>query len=95
MTEASESGKEVDDATKALAEWLFDANRKQGDVYIVTSSDNKKVTVYYFEKTSPAWMNEARSTKTTENTNKLKESLKSTNPQYVINTDLFKKFIYG
>ena len=29
------------------------------------------------------------------NTNKLKESLKSTNPQYVINTDLFKKFIYG
>ena len=36
-----------------------------------------------------------RENQTTANINKLKESLKSTNPQYVINSDLVKKFIYG
>ena len=90
-----ENGKEVDAATKALAEWLFDDSRKQGDIYISTSDDNKTVTVYYFQKTNPAWMEEARNSQITENVNKLKESLKSTNPQYVINSDLCKKFIYG
>ena len=90
-----ENGKEVDAATKALAEWLFDGSRKQGDIYISTSDDNKTVTVYYFQKTNPAWMEEARNSQITENVNKLKESLKSTNPQYVINSDLCKKFIYG
>ena len=94
MTEA-EDGKEVDAQTKAAADWLFDESRKTGDIYIKTSADNKTVTIYFFEKSSPAWMGEARNAKITENVNKLKESLKATNPQFVVNTDLVKNFIYG
>lgn len=94
MTKA-EDGKEVDSQTLALAEWLFAAERKQGDIYIVTSSDNKEVTIYYFERSAPAWMGDYRNNQTTANVNKLKEGLKSTNPQYVINADFCKKFIYG
>ncbi|MBO4450159.1 MAG: hypothetical protein J5777_06205 [Clostridiales bacterium] len=88
-------GKDASAETQALAEWLFAAERKQGDVKIVVSSDNKEVTIYYFERSAPAWMGDYRETKITENVNALKESLKSTNPQYVINSDLCKKFIYG
>ena len=91
----SEDGKEVDSQTLALAEWLFAAERKQGDIYIATSSDNKEVTIYYFDNSAPAWMGNYREAQITANVNKLKESLKSTNPQYVINADLCKKFIYG
>ena len=91
----AEDGKEVDSQTQALAEWLFAAERKQGDIKIVVSSDNKEVTIYYFERSAPAWMANYRENQTTANINKLKESLKSTNPQYVINSDLVKKFIYG
>ncbi len=91
----AEDGKEVDAQTQALAEWLFAAERKQGDIKIVVSSDNKEVTIYYFERSAPAWMANYRENQTTANINKLKESLKSTNPQYVINSDLVKKFIYG
>ena len=90
----TEDGKEASAEVKAAAEWLFDESRKQGDVYFVTSADKRTVTVYYFEKSSASWMNDARNTQATENVNKLKESLKSTNPQYVINSDLIKKFIY-
>ena len=94
MTEA-EDGKEVDAQTKALADWLFDDARKAGDVYVKTASDNRTVTIYFYEKSSPAWMGEARNAKITENVNKLKETLKANNPQYVVNSDLVKKFIYG
>lgn len=94
MTKA-EDGKEVDAQIQALAEWLFAEERKQGDIKIVISSDNKEVTIYYFERSAPAWMGDYRNSQITANINKLKESLKSTNPQYVINADLCKKFIYG
>ena len=94
LTEA-EDGKEVSAETKAAAEWLFDASRKTGDVFISTSADNRTVTVYYFEKSAPAWIVDAKSSESTENIKKLKESLKSTNPQFVINKDLIKYFIYG
>lgn len=94
MTEV-EDGKELDAQTKAAAEWLFDGSRKAGDVYVKTSSDNRTITVYYFEKSSPAWLVEARDAKITENVKKFKESLKANNPQYVVNSDLVKKFIYG
>lgn len=94
MTEA-EDGKEVDAQTKAVADWLFDESRKAGDIYIKTSADNRTVTIYFYEKSSPAWMGEARNAKITENVNKLKESLKATNPQFVVNSDLVKNFIYG
>lgn len=90
----TEEGTEVDAQTKAAAEWLFDEARKTGDVLVTTSADNKTVTVYYFEKTTPAWMVDARDSAINDNVTKLKESLKATNPQYVINSDLFKKFIY-
>ena len=90
----TEDGKEADAATKAVAEWLFDESRKQGDVYYFTSADKRTVTVYYYEKSSASWINDARNTQATENVNKLKESLKATNPQYVINSDLVKKLIY-
>lgn len=91
----TEDGKEVDAQTKAAAEWLFDESRKAGDVLVTTSADNKTVTVYYFEKTTPAWMVDAKDSIISENVTKFKESLKATNPQYVINSDLLKKFIYG
>ena len=90
----TEEGKEVEAASKELAEWLFDDSRKQGDIRIVTSADNKTVTVYYFESTTASWLVDARNDQSTENIKKLKESLKATNPQYVINSDLIKKFIY-
>ena len=90
----TEDGKEAKAEDKALAEWLFDESRKQGDIRIVTSEDNKTVTVYYFEKTTASWLVDARNDQSTENIKKLKESLKATNPQYVINSDLIKKFIY-
>ena len=89
-----DNGKEATAEQKALAEWLFDASRKQGDIRIVTSEDNRTVTVYYFEKTTASWIVDAKNDQTTENINKLKESLKSTKPQYVINSDLIKNFIY-
>jgi chaperonin GroEL (HSP60 family) len=90
-----DNGKEATAEQKALAEWLFDASRKQGDIRIVTSEDNRTVTVYYFEKTTASWIVDAKNDQTTENINKLKESLKSTKPQYVINSDLIKNFIYN
>lgn len=89
-----ENGKEATAEQKALAEWLFDESRKQGDIRIVTSEDNRTVTVYYFEKTTASWIVDAKNEQATENINKLKESLKATNPQYVINSDLVKNFIY-
>lgn len=88
-------GKEASAEKTAVAEWLFDAARKQGDIKIVVSSDNKEVTIYYFERSAPAWMGDYRETKITENVTKLRESLKATNPQYVINSDLCKNLIYG
>ena len=94
MTE-TEEGKELDAQTKALADWLFDDSRKAGDVYVKIASDNRTVVIYYYEKSSPAWLGEARNAKITENVNKLKETLKANNPQYVINSDFVKKFIYG
>lgn len=90
----SEDGKEVDAQVKTAAEWLFDESRKAGDVLVTTSADNKTVTVYYFEKATTAWLADAKDSAISDNVNKLKESLKATNPQYVINSDLFKKFIY-
>ena len=94
LGEQDGKNKEADAANKELAEWLFDDSRKQGDIRIVTSADNQTVTVYYFERTTASWLVDARNDQSTENIKKLKESLKSTNPQYVINSDLVKKFIY-
>ena len=94
MTE-TEEGKELDAKTKEAADWLFDDARKQGDVFVQISSDNRTVKVYYFEKSAPAWLAEAKDAVINENVTKLKESLKANNPQYVINFDLVKKFIYG
>ncbi len=91
----TEDGKEADAETKALAEWLFDDARKTGDVMVSTSADKKTVVIYYFEKATPSWIAKARDTQTTNNVSKLKENLKKTNnPQYAINSDLMKKFIY-
>ena len=91
----TEDGKEADAETKALADWLFDDSRKTGDVYIFTSADKKSVVAYYFEKSTAAWIAKARDSQVTKNVSSLKESLKSTNPQYVINSDTIKKFTYG
>lgn len=91
----TEDGKEPDAQTKAVAEWLFDDSRKTGDVFVSTSADKKTVVVYYFEKSTAAWIAKARDSQVTKNVSSLKESLKSTNPQYVINSDTIKKFTYG
>ena len=94
-TGKEKEGKELDAKTKEAADWLFDDARKQGDVFVQISSDNRTVKVYYFEKSAPAWLAEAKDAVINENVTKLKESLKANNPQYVINFDLVKKFIYG
>ena len=45
----------LDSAQMSAGQWLFDSSRKQGDIKIVISDDQKTVYVYYFETVRPTW----------------------------------------
>ena len=79
--------------TKAEA-WLFESDRKQGDIKIVVSADNKTIMIYYFEASRPAWQNAIRDEIISTNFNQWNIDLESNNPEYTVNAGLVKYLIY-
>ncbi len=87
-------GNPISPSEVETGEWLFDESRKAGDVRIVISDDNKQVKVYYFEQTAPVWYMNIKNKIVSNNYIDWNASLDDTNPQYVINSGLFKTFVY-
>ena len=87
-------GEGQDPAEKEANAWLFESDRKQGDVKIVVSADNKTVTVYYFEASRPAWQTEIRDSIISSNFSAWNINLESNQPSYVVNAGLVKYLIY-
>ena len=86
---------EGQDPAEAEAEaWLFESDRKQGDIKIVVSADNKTVFVYYFETSRPAWQSSVRNELITSNFEKWNTDLESGNVGYTVNAGLVKYLIY-
>ena len=86
---------EGQDPAEAEAEaWLFESDRKQGDIKIVVSADQKTVSVYYFEASRPVWFNSVRDQMIADNFAQWNLNLESNNPQYVVNAGFCKYLIY-
>ena len=85
----------LDSAQMSAGQWLFDGSRKNGDIKIVISDDQKTVYVYYFEAARPTWENTVRNDMITENFNEWNSNLETTtNPQYVVNAGLIQALSY-
>ena len=87
-------GEGQDPAAVEVHAWLFESDRKQGDIKTVVSADQKTVYVYYFDSSKPAWFNAVRDEIISENFNNWNASLESNNPGYTINAGLVKYLIY-
>ena len=53
ITEASLTSSTASDANTALLAWLFSADRKAGDMIII--EDDGSASLYYYQKSVPAW----------------------------------------
>lgn len=85
----------LDSAQMSAGQWLFDSSRKQGDIKIVISDDQKTVYVYYFETVRPTWQYTVRNDIITANFNEWNTNIEtSTDPKYVVNSGLIETFIY-
>ena len=87
-------GEGQDPAEKEANEWLFESDRKQGDIKIVVSADNKTVYVYYFEAVRPAWQTEIRDSIISSNFSAWNLALEDSQPSYVVNAGLVRYLIY-
>ena len=87
-------GEGQDPSEAEAEEWLFESGRKQGDIKIVVSADQKTVYVYYFEASRPAWQNSIRDQIISSNFAQWNINLESTNPNYTVNAGLVKYLIY-
>jgi hypothetical protein len=87
-------GEGQDPAEEEAEAWLFESGRKQGDIKIVVSADNKTVIVYYFEASRPAWENSVRDQIISSNFAQWNIDLESTNPNYTVNAGLARYLIY-
>jgi hypothetical protein len=87
---------EGQDPAEAEAEaWLFESDRKQGDIKIVVSADQKTVFVYYFEASRPAWENSVRDNMISANYSQWNIELENTNnPEYTVNAGFCRYLIY-
>ena len=89
----SEDGSETPVDT-ALGAWLFDASRQKGDTYVSVSSDNKTLTIYYFESTNEAWYCDIVDKFINDRTEAWQTALKENNPSYEINSGWLKNLMY-
>ena len=87
-------GEGQDPAEKEAEAWLFESDRKQGDIKMVVSADNKTVLIYYFEASRPAWQNLVRTELITANYSQWNLNLENCNPSYTVNAGLVKYLIY-
>lgn len=87
-------GEGTNKAVKEAGEWLFDDSRKQGDIKIIVSDDQKTVNVYYFETSRTSWQSAVRSEIISSNFNSWNASLESNSPEYVVNAGLCRYLIY-
>ena len=87
-------GEGQDPAEKEAAEWLFESDRKQGDIKMVVSADNKTVLIYYFEASRPAWQNAVRDEMISANFSQWNSDLESGLPEYTVNAGLVRYLIY-
>lgn len=87
---------EGQDPAEAEAEaWLFESDRKQGDIKMVVSADQKTVFVYYFEASRPAWQNSVRDNMISANYSQWNIDLENTNnPEYTVNAGFCRYLIY-
>lgn len=87
-------GEGQDPAEEEAEAWLFESDRKQGDIKIVVSADQKTVFVYYFEASRPAWQSAIRDDMITTNYSTWNVNLESVNAEYTVNAGLVKYLIY-
>lgn len=79
----------------ALGEWLFAADRANGDTYILRAQDKRLLTLYFFEETCPEWMATARKQLRTARANAWSTAvLAEGEPTYAIAYDFIKKASY-
>lgn len=91
---AAPEGEGQDPAEKEANAWLFESDRKQGDIKITVSQDQKTVTVYYFEAVRPSWMCAVRYEMISSNFEAWNAALESNNVGYTVNAGLVKYLIY-
>ena len=77
-----------------MGAWLFDASRQKGDTYVSVSSDNKTLTIYYFESTNEAWYCDIVDKFINDRTEAWQTALKENNPSYEINSGWLKNLMY-
>jgi len=91
---ASDSENPLDMSQVQAGMWLLEEDRKEGDIKIVISDDQKTVYVYYFESSAPMWQNNVRTKMISDNFSAWNTNLMSTDPRYEVNAGLMKAFIY-
>ena len=85
----------VDPSVVEAGKWLFEDERKQGDVYIIASEDKQTVYVFYFEAARPAWEVTIRNDMIASNFTDWNANLENSgNYGYVINAGLCRYLIY-
>lgn len=84
----------LDSSAVEAGQWLFEPDRKAGDIKIVVSEDQKTVTVFYFEANRPAWANAIRSEIISSNYADWNAALEANTPGYSVNSGLVKYLIY-
>ncbi|MBO4636539.1 MAG: hypothetical protein J5685_05260 [Clostridiales bacterium] len=76
---------------EAEGAWLFDPARQPGDTYISVAADQRTLTVFYFERNDPSWVNSARTEIINTNVSEWAQGLNANAPSYLISYDLMKK----
>ncbi len=91
---AAPEGEGQDPAEKEAYAWLFESGRKQGDIKITVSQDQKTVTVYYFESVRPAWQCSVRNEIIASNFGAWNLALEDGDVGYTVNAGLVRYLIY-
>ena len=80
----------------ALGEWLFAAERQNGDTTMLRSQDQRLLTLYFFEESCPEWMATARKQLRTARANAWSTTILSEgDPTYAIAYEFIKKCSYS
>lgn len=83
----------ISQQNSTVGAWLFDEVRVKGDVNTVMADDGLSVTIYFFVRSNPAWMDTIREQLTNEKLSDWSANVMATNPTYVIDYETVKRFL--